>query len=82
MKESYFLEKMKLTFLKPSKTVILLMLQKIWKYSTGLMTSQTIRKFSYKCLFSVTNSIRMINDKYQNCFNFIFQPVSTNHNIH
>ena len=39
-------------FLKSSIT-ILLILQKIWKYSTGLMTPRTVRIFSHECLVSV-----------------------------
>ena len=40
-------------FLKPS-IIILLILQKSWEYSTGLMTPRTDRIFSHKCLVSVT----------------------------
>ena len=39
--------------LKPS-VIILLTLQKIWVYSTWLMTPWTVRIFSPKCLVSVT----------------------------
>ena len=82
MTGSYLLKMMKLqteilTSLKPS-IIILLTLQKIWEYLTRLMTLRTVRIFPYKGLFFSNHPcIQMIKDKYQNTFNFKFEPVST-----
>ena len=55
----------------------MLIFQKIWAYSTGLIIPRTVNIFTGVSSVSNHSSIQMFKDKYQNSFNFKFEPVST-----
>ena len=56
----------------------MILLQKIWKYLTGLMILWAVRIFLHKHLVLVTILVsKQLKDKYQNSFNYKFEPVST-----